>query len=62
MLAKVPDEFQEGHELNDKTAKKVPKGMIGARAIAQGGDGAFEEARVEVHVRIYKKERQMRPY
>jgi hypothetical protein len=29
MLAKVPGEFQEGHELDDKTAKKVPKGMIG---------------------------------
>jgi hypothetical protein len=29
MLAKVPGEFQEGHELDDKIAKKVPKGMIG---------------------------------
>jgi hypothetical protein len=25
----VPGEFQEGHELDDKTAKKVPKAMIG---------------------------------
>ena len=29
MLANVPGAFQEGHELDDKTAKKVPKGMIG---------------------------------
>ena len=29
MLANVPGEFQEGHELDDKTAKKLPKGMIG---------------------------------
>jgi hypothetical protein len=29
MLANVPGEFQEGHELDDKTAKKVPKAMIG---------------------------------
>jgi hypothetical protein len=29
MLAKVPGDFQEGHELDDKTAKKVPKAMIG---------------------------------
>jgi hypothetical protein len=25
-LANVPGEFQQGHELDDKTAKKVPKG------------------------------------
>ena len=29
MLANVFGEFQEGHELDDKTAKKVPKAMIG---------------------------------
>jgi hypothetical protein len=29
MLANVPGAFQEGHELDDKTAKKVPKDMIG---------------------------------
>jgi hypothetical protein len=29
MLANAPGEFQEGHELDDKTAKKVPKRMIG---------------------------------
>jgi hypothetical protein len=29
MLADVPGKFQEGHELDAKTAKKVPKGMIG---------------------------------
>jgi hypothetical protein len=29
MLANVPGEFQEGNELDDKTAKKVPKVMIG---------------------------------
>ena len=29
MLAKVTGEFQEGHELDDNTAKKVPKAMIG---------------------------------
>jgi hypothetical protein len=29
MLAKVPGEFREGHELDDKIARKVPKGMIG---------------------------------
>jgi hypothetical protein len=29
MLANVPGEFQESHELDDKTAKRVPKAMIG---------------------------------
>jgi hypothetical protein len=29
MLADVPGEFQEGHRLDDKTAKSVPKAMIG---------------------------------
>ena len=29
LLAGVEGEFQEGHELDTKTAKKVPKGMIG---------------------------------
>ncbi len=29
MLAKVAGEFQEGHELDDKTAKKAPKRLIG---------------------------------
>ena len=29
MIANVPGEFQEGYELDDKTAKKVPKRMIG---------------------------------
>jgi hypothetical protein len=29
MLANVPGEFQEGHELDGKTAKKIPKVMIG---------------------------------
>jgi hypothetical protein len=29
LLAGIKGEFQEGHELDPKTAKKVPKGMIG---------------------------------
>jgi hypothetical protein len=29
LLAGVEGEFQEGHELDAKTAKKVPKAMIG---------------------------------
>lgn len=29
LLAGVEGEFQEGHELDAKTAKRVPKGMIG---------------------------------
>jgi hypothetical protein len=28
-IAGIEGEFQEGHELDDKTAKKVPKGQIG---------------------------------
>ena len=28
-LAGIDGEFQEGHELDDKTARKVPKGQIG---------------------------------
>jgi hypothetical protein len=28
-VAGIEGEFQEGHELDAKTAKKVPKGMIG---------------------------------
>ena len=34
MLAKAPGKFQEGHELDYKTAKKVPKGVIG-RALSR---------------------------
>ncbi len=34
MLAGVAREFQEGHELDAKTAKKVPKGLIG-RALSR---------------------------
>lgn len=29
LLAGVEGEFQEGHELDDKMMRKVPKGMIG---------------------------------
>jgi hypothetical protein len=29
LLAGIEGEFQEGYELDAKTAKKVPKGMIG---------------------------------
>jgi hypothetical protein len=29
LLAGIEGEFQEGHELDAKTAKKVPKAMIG---------------------------------
>jgi len=29
MLANVPGEFQEGYELDDKTARKVPKAQVG---------------------------------
>jgi hypothetical protein len=29
MLANTPGKFQEGHKLDDKTAKKVPKRLIG---------------------------------
>jgi hypothetical protein len=29
MLAGIAGEFQEGHELDAKTAKKVPKAMVG---------------------------------
>jgi hypothetical protein len=44
MLANVPDEFLEGHEL-DKAAKKAPNGMIGRlpsrqEAMAQRGHRA----------------------
>jgi hypothetical protein len=28
-IAGIEGEFQEGHELDDKTAKKIPKAMIG---------------------------------
>ena len=47
MLANVPDEFLEGHEL-DKAAKKAPNGMIGRlpsrkEAMAQRGHGAFKD-------------------
>jgi hypothetical protein len=46
MLADVPGEFQEGPELDDKTAEKVPKGMIGRVLSRKGGEDAFEEARI----------------
>jgi hypothetical protein len=35
--------FQEGHQLDEKTIKKVPKKMIGPSAITERGHGAFEE-------------------
>jgi hypothetical protein len=43
LLTGVEGEFQEGHELDAKTAKKVPKAMIGRVVVTQRGDGSFEE-------------------
>jgi hypothetical protein len=40
LLAGVEGEFQEGHELDAKTAKKVPKGMIG-RVLSRKGATAI---------------------
>jgi len=41
LLVRLEGEFSESHQLDTKTAKKVPKGMIGG--ITQRSDGAFEK-------------------
>jgi hypothetical protein len=43
MLAKVPGEFQEGHELDEKTVKEGAEGYGRPGAHAQRGDETFEE-------------------
>jgi hypothetical protein len=46
MLAKVTGEFQEGHELDDKTVQESAKTPDRPGAVTQGSDGAFEEVGV----------------
>jgi len=43
MLANVPGTFQEGHELDAKTAKKAAEENDWPRAHSQSSRGAFEE-------------------
>ena len=46
-LAKLDEgEFTEGHELDRKTEKQVPKAMIGCRVVAGEGEEVVGQVRV----------------